>query len=101
MKHHLPSFAAKEKQRDARYEWFVAEHGTRCWELDALSPAVLRDDVESAILNRLDAVAWQQAAQAERAECESLATVLDAWPGISRHAQKCSQERDRQDGDDE
>src|SRR5262249_27026157 len=34
----LPSFPASEKKDDPRYPWFVANHGDRCWELDALDP---------------------------------------------------------------
>ena len=84
----LPWFDASDKRTDARWRWFVERFGRRCWELDALSPAVLRTEVETAISRRLDLDAWERAASAENAECASLATVLDAWPGISRQAQK-------------
>jgi hypothetical protein len=39
----LPSFPASDKRHDSRYQWFVDRYGDTCWELDALSPAVLRD----------------------------------------------------------
>jgi hypothetical protein len=84
----LPSFSVDEKVNDARAGWFRRQFGRRCWELDALSPNRLREDVESAIVNRLDQDAWDRAAIAEAAEQESLATILNAWPGISRQAQK-------------
>ena len=85
----LPSFLATTKARDPRYRWFVDHYGPRCWELDALSPAILRDRVEDTILERLDEHAWARADVAERAEQESLSTILNAWPGISRQTQKC------------
>jgi hypothetical protein len=62
--------------------------GGRCWELDALSPVVLRDRVEQAIVDRLDQAAWDRAEIVEQAERESLTTILNTWPGISRPAQK-------------
>jgi hypothetical protein len=45
----LPSFPAADKRKDPRYEWFVANHGHRCWELDAMDPSDLRDCVERKI----------------------------------------------------
>jgi hypothetical protein len=80
----LPSFLAETKRRDPRFRWFVDHFGSRCWELDALSPVVLRDRLEQAIVTRLDRAAWQRAEVTERAECESLATILNAWPGVAR-----------------
>ena len=82
----LPSFAADDKKGDSRYAWYVKYFGRRCWELDALSPVILRREGEAAIRSRLDIVAWQRAAVAEQAERASLVTILDAWPGISRQA---------------
>jgi hypothetical protein len=80
----LPSFATETKRQDARYRWYLERHGSRCWELDALSPVVLRDRVEQAILARLDREAWERAEVVERAETDSLATILNAWPGVAR-----------------
>lgn len=82
----LPSFPAAEKHRDPRFGWYVARYGASCWELDALNPVILRREVEAAIVSRLDMPAWHQAEHAERAERESLTTILNAWPGISRQA---------------
>ena len=82
----LPSFGADEKTRDPRFAWFVKRYGRRCWELDALSPVVLRQEVELAIKSRLDHAAWKLAGYAEQAEKESIVGILDTWPGISRQA---------------
>src|SRR5262245_57921750 len=38
----LPSFPATDKRLDPRYKWFVRNHATRCWELDAMDPNDLR-----------------------------------------------------------
>lgn len=86
----LPSFSADTKRADPRYRWFRHQHGATCWELDALNPVVLRDRIERAIVDLLDREAWERAAIAERAECESLETVLQAWPGISSRGSKYS-----------
>ena len=84
----LPSFPTDTKKQDPRYRWYRERYGARCWELDALSPVVLRDRVRDAIDDRLDHAAWDRAEVVERAERESLQDILRAWPGISRQAQK-------------
>lgn len=85
----LPSFAASEKRRDSRSPWFICHYGERCWELDALSPVILRDRVERAICALIDWDAWGRCGVAEAAECESLATVLGSWQAcISGQATK-------------
>ena len=76
------------QSKDPRYRWFKERYGDECWELDALSPVLLRNRVEEAIRDRLDHEAWGRAEVTERAELESLATVLQAWPGISGQASK-------------
>jgi hypothetical protein len=82
----LPWFSATEKKHDARYRWCVERAGRQCWELDALSPTILRETVAAAIVGRLDLDAWHRADTTEAAERESLRSILDAWPGISRQA---------------
>ena len=57
----LPSFEAASKRGDPRYRWYVDHYGSRCWELDALSPVLLRNRVSQAIHDRLDLRAWAQA----------------------------------------
>lgn len=85
----LPSFAAETKRKDPRYRWFVKNYGSTCWELDALSPVVLRDRVERAIEARLDVEAWTRAIHVERVERDSITSILNTWPGISRPASEC------------
>lgn len=84
----LPSFLAATKRQDPRWAWYVKTYGPKCWELDALSPVVLRQRVENAIVSRLDLEAWQRAEVTEAAERESLMTILSTWPGISGQASK-------------
>jgi hypothetical protein len=82
----LPSFEADTKKDDKRYGWFRRQYGERCWELDALSPVVLRARVAEAIRDDLDLDAWRRAEIVERAERESLTAILGTWPTISRQA---------------
>jgi hypothetical protein len=90
--HSLPPFSAETKHGDPRYRWFVDHYGPTCWELDALSPAILRERVRQAIVERLDLRAWGQAGATEAAECESMRAILSTWPGISSQASKCPAE---------
>jgi len=80
----LPSFPAESKRGDSRYDWFVRTYGPACWELDALHPAVLRDRLESAIMQYIDSIAWARYAQVEAGERASLTQVLESWPGSIR-----------------
>jgi hypothetical protein len=75
----LPSFPATDKRKDPRYGWFVRNYGKRCWELDAMDPNDLRDCVESAIVELIEPVAWQRCEMVNRAEQESLQTILKSW----------------------
>ena len=79
----LPSFPASDKKRDPRYRWFVRNFGKRCWELDALDPNDLREIVRQAIEAEIEPEAWNRCATVERAERQSLRTVLDSWKGAS------------------
>jgi hypothetical protein len=75
----LPSFPATDKRKDPRYKWFRANHGDRCWELDAMDPNDLRECVGQAIIELIDPVAWQRCEIVNRAEQESLKTILEKW----------------------
>ena len=84
----VPHFSAHDKANDPRYRWFVEHFGERCHELDALSPVLLRNRIEAAILTRLDVNAWNHAIQIEVAEIESMNKLLARWPSISVPANK-------------
>ena len=81
----LPSFDLNTKLADPRARWFHRRYGTRCWELDALSPPVLRDRMRRAISALIDRATWERSIAAEQLEAESLRTVLDRW-GEGRRA---------------
>lgn len=73
------AFPALDKRKDPRYRWFVANVGSRCWELDALSPVVVRDRIERAILKTIDRETWHRHDRVERAELASLDDMLAGW----------------------
>jgi hypothetical protein len=76
-------FPASTKKDDSRYDWFVENHGHWCWELDALSPNVLRDRLERAIVAELDGEAWERYVRVEEAEREAIVATCQGWGSIS------------------
>lgn len=87
----LPSFDADTKSGDPRYQWFIRKYGSTCWELDALSPALLRECVKSAITSLLDLESWTAMVKVEAAERESMSDVLGQW-GKLMQASVCSRQ---------
>jgi hypothetical protein len=86
--HDLPSFSAASKAQDPRHKWFVDNFGHKCYELDALPPPILRQNVEDDILEFIDMPTWEHSAAIEAAEVESMAGFLATWNGISTPVQK-------------
>jgi hypothetical protein len=77
----LPSFPASDKRKDPRYPWFVKHHGNQCWEIDAMDPRDLRECVEREIKTLIEPVAWARCESVNKAELESLQTILSKWKG--------------------
>ena len=77
----LPSFPASAKSKDPRFKWFASNFGSKCWELDAMDPNDLRDRVRYEIARVIEPEAWDRCEIVNRAEQESLRSVLDAWTG--------------------
>lgn len=81
----LPSFEVDTKRSDPRYQWYLNVAGKRlngrCWELDALSPVVLRSRVHAAIQQALDREQWNRSILAEEAEQSSM---RQAFSGLER-----------------
>ena len=76
----LPSFDAGTKRGDPRFKWFVENHGGTCWELDAMSPNVLRARLTREIVERIDGDAWEHCQKTETAERESMQDFFKRWP---------------------
>jgi hypothetical protein len=75
----LPSFPAANKKADRRCTWFRAHYGNTCWELDALSPPLLRERVAAAIEQYIDWEVWLHCDAVEAAERRSLRQILGTW----------------------
>jgi hypothetical protein len=75
----LPSFPLDDKAKDPRCKWFGERYGDRCWELDALSPVLLRQAVADAITSAIDDAAWAEADKIEAVEVDSLNKILTEW----------------------
>jgi hypothetical protein len=75
----LPYFPASDKRKDPRYKWFASSYGHNCWELDAMDPNDLRDCVEREIVSLIEPEAWRRCEIVNKAEQESLQTILDKW----------------------
>jgi len=87
----LPFFEAATKKSDSRHKWFVDRYGSKCWELDAMSPAVLRDRLESVVVAMLNIDMWNRALMTERAEINALNHYVVGWrESISRLGAKYS-----------
>jgi hypothetical protein len=87
----LPGFPVTDKTKDPRYKWFRDHYGEKCWELDALSPVILRDRVEAAIRDRLDLDAWEHATKIEAVERETMEKYVCSYgKSISEPVQKYS-----------
>lgn len=72
----LPWFPVGDKVNDSRYQWFTERYGQRCWEVDALPPPILRARLDAAIAGQLDLDAWQHAVKIEKAETESMRSIM-------------------------
>jgi hypothetical protein len=84
-KSNLPSFPLASKTADPRWRWYGRTTGfDKCWELDALSPVVLRERLSAAIQAEIDWKAWNRTMLCEKAEQASLANVLGEWQRIVR-----------------
>lgn len=75
----LPSFDAITKRKDPRYKWFVNRCGSKCWELDALSPVTLRERIAGHIRSNIDIEYWARCEVVEKAERESLVDIMGVW----------------------
>ena len=53
--------------------------GSKCWELDALSPVIIRDRIEQAIRAEIDMDLWDHYQAIEKIELDSLNDVMDEW----------------------
>ena len=78
----LPSFPATDKRKDPRFKWFsqiatasVAGNSMR-W-----TPTIFATAFRRPIIELIEPVAWKRCEVVNRAEQESLRTILQKWKG--------------------
>lgn len=64
------------KITDPRAKWYIAEHGSKSWELDALKPDVLHSIVEDAIGHLLDPYYFNKMLNQENKDKEKLIDLI-------------------------
>lgn len=67
------------KITDPRARWYIAEHGNKSWELDALSPEVLEKIVKKAVLGVLDTLQFDIMLGKEEEDKERLQEIIDTF----------------------
>jgi hypothetical protein len=77
-----PNYA---KETDSRFQGYVDEFGTDCWELDALEPQVLVDLVDSQIREHLDLSMYRARERQEERERVILRAVSDNWDSVESY----------------
>jgi len=60
------------KQTDSRYQVYKKGYGEECWELDALTPTVLRDLVRDAVAELRDQEIWDDSLAVQDDQKEKL-----------------------------
>ncbi len=70
------------KITDSRAEKYIQEHGEESWELDALSPEVIAELIETAVLARRDDDLWQEQVDAENVHRTQLRKVSEQWQSL-------------------
>jgi hypothetical protein len=79
-RYRLPPNFAKEK--DKRYPAYVRQHGTKCWELDALAPDVIVGLIRTALDDLIDRDKWDAAKRAEQRNKALLQRAAENWTKV-------------------
>ncbi len=83
------------KASDTRAAAFRRKLGARCVELDALPPEELRSRVRQAIEEQIDEEAWGRALAIEKAEQESITSIVGRWIDPRRQGEARREGTDR------
>jgi hypothetical protein len=77
-----PNFA---KESDSRFAAYVEQFDTTdCWELDALSPAVIADLIREHVEARIDQDSWREAQASEAANRDLLDRAAANWTKVEK-----------------
>jgi hypothetical protein len=78
-----PNFA---KEADTRFATYAAKFGDECWELDALSPAVIADLIRKELDAMIDVESWRRSLSKERRGRVLLGKVAKNWAKVAKAA---------------
>lgn len=70
------------KMTDKRANSYIADYGTKSWELDALQPSVIERLVRDEIEGMVDFDVWRETEQEELEGREALAKLHGNWPAV-------------------
>jgi hypothetical protein len=76
------------KLTDSRCHGYIAEYGSKSWELDALRPEVLAGLVRDAITEIIDEEPWDEAEARETQERTALDKIRDNFPKVQKYVAK-------------
>jgi hypothetical protein len=81
----LPPNPAKDT--DSRYESYVEQFGTECWELDALDPTVIANLVRAELEELIDRRQWNAALEQEERNRSLLSKASANWATVEKSLQ--------------
>lgn len=67
------------KMTDSRTPAYIAEHGTKCWEVDALDPNVLTQVVETNVQEYIDISTFNKQVRQERKDIKLLKSIAKKY----------------------
>lgn len=76
------------KMQDSRAKGYIKEFGHTCWELDALTPAVVDDLITEEVNGLRNLKTWKLGLQEQAKRRKVLAGIQDNWDVIERYLQK-------------
>jgi hypothetical protein len=76
-----PNFA---KEDDSRFKGYVEKFGPECWELDALSQAVVADLIRAELDGMIDPKMWKRRHSAEQRNKLLLSKVSGNWAKVKK-----------------
>lgn len=71
------------KLTDSRANGYIDRFGDESWELDALTPTVISDLIEDAVLDLRDDDAWSDMVEKEKAERADLSRAAKRWSEVA------------------
>jgi hypothetical protein len=85
LENHLPPNYAKKT--DKRFPKYENEHGSECWELDALSPSIISTLIEKKVTELRNGEKYSETQDAESQQKKQLVGLSTRWSEVSEFLQ--------------